>query len=729
MVKNQNSSYLYAGLSILFWATVASAFKISLRHFDFISLLFFSILSSFLTLLVVVIAKGKLKTCFSFTRKQYLYSAVLGLLTPTLYYLILFKAYSLLPAQLAQPLNFTWPLVLVILSATINKTKLKLISIFALVLSFIGVTFIASEGAWITLEIRSPDGVGLALSSSFIWALYWIFNARDGRSPEVKLFLNFLFATIFAGIIYVYYPEKTHVNLYGIFGSIYVGIFEMGLTFVFWLKAVEYAEDTAKTGNLIYLTPFFSLLVISLVLKEQIYVTSIAGLAIIVAGILLQQKVDKNQGRKKMKKMNHWNLKSILAVFMLAILAFSCSKEEDNEQDEITIVNNEIFNLFEGVYLWYNELPENVDPATYDTPQKLVDAIKFDEKDRFSSVIPKRQFEQYFQQGQSFGHGFSVGEGPNLNIRIAFVYKGTQAHSEGVRRSYIVKEVNGTQATGDNYFDLLGPSDEQVTNEFVFQQPDGTEMEISLTKEVIEINTVLHDEIIEQDGLKIGYIVFQDFISTAFEDIDNVFNNFKENNIDELIIDLRYNGGGSIGVAEHIADWILGNQYVGEPFYTLSHNDKRQNRDTTANVESIPNAFTFSRVAIITTHNTASASEMLLNGFKPYLNATSIGSTTFGKPVGQEPFVFRDYDYAVLPITFKYVNANGKGEFFDGIPADVGAEDDITKMFGDQEETSLKAALHYLTTGEMIQPKRAEAKSKLLVPENGEGIYQFLRTY
>ncbi len=301
-VKNQNRSYFYAGLSILFWATVASAFKLGLRYFDFISLLFFSVLTSFICLCIIVFFTGNLKAALSYSRKQYLHSALLGLLTPTLYYLILFKAYALLPAQLAQPLNFTWPIVLVLLSALINRTKIRALNILALLISFVGVVFIASEGNWIKLNLDNSKGILLALGSSILWALYWVFNARDKRKPEIKLFLNFLFATIFTGIIYFIYPDKAKINLYGIFGSIYVGLFEMGLTFIFWLKAIEYAEDTAKTGNLIYLTPFFSLIVISLVLKENIYFTSVVGLAAIVTGILIQQQVEIKKRRMNNEK-------------------------------------------------------------------------------------------------------------------------------------------------------------------------------------------------------------------------------------------------------------------------------------------------------------------------------------------------------------------------------------------------------------------------------------------
>lgn len=430
-----------------------------------------------------------------------------------------------------------------------------------------------------------------------------------------------------------------------------------------------------------------------------------------------------------MKKNNFNSIKNIIYFLVIALIGFSsCSKEEENNDAEI--INQEIYNLFKEVYFWYKQLPLNADPGSYNDPQNFIDAIKYDELDEFSAVMPQTEFEQYFSEGQSFGHGFLPGVDANLNIRVAFVYENTQMYQAGVRRSWIIKEINGSEVNTSNVFNLLGPSDQQITNDFVFEAPDGTEKEISLTKEVIELNTVIHNEIIEKEGLKIGYIVFQDFVSTAIEEIDSVFGYFLDNNIDELVLDLRYNGGGTNVVAEHITDWILGQQHAGEPFYSLRYNDKLQQLlDTTANIEVLDKGFSLDRVVFITTRNTASASEMLLNGFKPYLTVKSVGSRTRGKPVGQNVFFLEEYNYAVLPITFKYVNANNVGDFFNGIPADIPANDDLSKMFGNPEETSLQAAINYLITGSMAVPKRAPVETRAIIPDQGKGIHQFLRTY
>ncbi|MFW5657618.1 MAG: DMT family transporter [Bacteroidota bacterium] len=289
MTRNQKA-YLFAALSILFWATVASAFKIALRHVGFFTLLFYSVTTSLLVLFLILLVQGKLRLALQATGREYLFSAFLGLLNPTLYYLILFKAYSLLPAQMAQPLNFTWPIVLVLLSIPINKEKVGWVSAIALLMSFVGVIFIASGGRWFTFDFSEPFGIFLALISSVFWALYWLLNARDKRDPVVKLFLTFLFAFLILLPFHLAFGSSQPVSVSGLLACGYVGVFEMGLTFVFWLKALEYAERTRFISNLIYLTPFFSLLLIRLIIKEEIFVSSLAGLTLIALGIILQKK-------------------------------------------------------------------------------------------------------------------------------------------------------------------------------------------------------------------------------------------------------------------------------------------------------------------------------------------------------------------------------------------------------------------------------------------------------
>ena len=297
-LKNPLRAYIFAGLAVLFWSTAASAFKLTLGHIDFIQITFTATLTSCLALFLVIVFQRNLYLLRLTTRDQLLRSAVLGLLNPFLYYIVLLKAYSLLPAQVAQPLNFTWPLMLVILSIPLLNQKIPLSSIGAMVISFFGVYLISSQGSPFEPGLSDPFGVILALGSSVLWALFWIYNVRDIRNEVVKLFLCFVFASFYITIAMIIIPGAWTFNLPGIAGGVYIGLFEMGFTFVFWLKALQYAVSSDKVSNLIYFTPFFSLLFISLVVGEEIYFTTFGGLLLIVAGIVLQKYITAAQGQK-----------------------------------------------------------------------------------------------------------------------------------------------------------------------------------------------------------------------------------------------------------------------------------------------------------------------------------------------------------------------------------------------------------------------------------------------
>ena len=289
MLENQQKASIYAGLSVIFWATAASAFKIALEYLDFIQLLFVSTMTSLLVFAIILFVQGKIPLLKNQSIADIRISGILGLLNPFLYYLVLLKAYSLLPAQIAQPLNFTWPIVLVLLSIPLLKQKIPLRSILAIFISFAGVFLISSQGNPFSFEFANPFGVTLAVGSSIVWALFWIFNVRDKRDEVVKLFMNFLFAAVFITSVTALFSSFRITSWQGWLAGIYVGIFEMGITFIFWLKALKLSYSTSKIGNLIYLTPFFSLLIIHFIVGESIYLTTIFGLILIVAGIFYEK--------------------------------------------------------------------------------------------------------------------------------------------------------------------------------------------------------------------------------------------------------------------------------------------------------------------------------------------------------------------------------------------------------------------------------------------------------
>lgn len=290
-MENQRLAYFYALLSVMFWSTVASAFKITLRYLDFLHLVFYATIVSIIALFIILCAQKKLNLLKGYSKIDYLHSLLLGFLNPFLYYIILFKAYSILPAQEALSLNYLWPITLTLLSIPILKQKISLMSIFAIFISFIGVIVIATHGNILSLKFTNPLGVSLALSSTIIWSLFWIYNIKDRRDDVAKLFLNFLFGFIFILITLIVTKKLALPSVRGLFGATYTGLFEMGITFILWLKALSLSKTTAKVSNLIYLSPFFSLVIIRFAVGEEILTSTVIGLILIISGILVQRRI------------------------------------------------------------------------------------------------------------------------------------------------------------------------------------------------------------------------------------------------------------------------------------------------------------------------------------------------------------------------------------------------------------------------------------------------------
>jgi drug/metabolite transporter (DMT)-like permease len=288
-MKNQKIAYLYALGTVLLWSTVASAFKISLRYLDIIQLLFYASITSTVTFFIYLLFSKKLNLLKILSRKDYLRSALLGFLNPFLYYVILLKAYSLLPAQQAQPINFIWPITLVLLSIPLLNQKIRPRDILAVTISFVGVLIISTRADFLGFKFTSPVGVLLALGSTVIWALFWIYNVKDTRDEAVRLFLNFAFGSAFILLSMLLFTKVKIPGLKGALGAVYIGLFEMGVTFLLWLKALKLSKTTAHVTNLIFLTPFLSLLVISIAVGEKILLSTVIGLIFIVGGIILQK--------------------------------------------------------------------------------------------------------------------------------------------------------------------------------------------------------------------------------------------------------------------------------------------------------------------------------------------------------------------------------------------------------------------------------------------------------
>jgi drug/metabolite transporter (DMT)-like permease len=287
--SNQNKAYLFAGIAIFFWSTVATAFKLALEHLEPIQLVFYSTLFSVIVLFFITLVQGKLNLIKDFSRSDLLRCAFLGLLNPCLYYIILFKGYDILPAQEAMVINFSWPIMIVILSIPILKQTIDIKSFLSIVVCYVGVVVIASKGDVFSMQFESPLGVGYILFTTVIWSLFWLFNTKNSNDSLVSLFLIFLFSLPYILVI-VYFSNSFIIpSTKGFIGSAYIGLFEMGISVVLWQLALKTSTTVSRVASLVFITPFLSLLILYFVLKETILASTIFGVILICLGLILQK--------------------------------------------------------------------------------------------------------------------------------------------------------------------------------------------------------------------------------------------------------------------------------------------------------------------------------------------------------------------------------------------------------------------------------------------------------
>ena len=276
---------IYALLAVLFWSTVATAFKIALRGLSEGQLLW--VASGTATVVLgLALAFGRRPRRV----RDFWPSPLLGLLNPFAYYLVLFQAYHRLPAQEALVLNYTWPLVLTVLAALFLRRPFGRRDLAALVLGFLGVAVVATRGRLTSLTFTDPTGTLLALLSAWIWGVYWVLNLRDHRPARVKLFWNFAFGFVYASLAMLAWKQPWPRPAPGLWlPAVYVGLFEMGVTFLVWLQALARTRSVARANTLVYLTPVLSLVWIAWILREPLAPATLVGLALILGGILLEE--------------------------------------------------------------------------------------------------------------------------------------------------------------------------------------------------------------------------------------------------------------------------------------------------------------------------------------------------------------------------------------------------------------------------------------------------------
>lgn len=362
------------------------------------------------------------------------------------------------------------------------------------------------------------------------------------------------------------------------------------------------------------------------------------------------------------------------------------------------------------IYLWYNQIPSTFNARSYADPNKIMEAIRPysiepgypNPVDRFSFAMKQAEWNAV-SSGISGNFGLNIFFYTSSDLRIKSVERESPAGKAGIKRGWRITKINGSnniatdQATINT---IVAAVFNSVTTSFTFLKPDGNSVDITLNAVSYQTHPVMADSVYTISTKKVGYMVFNSFLGDLPEinnELNRVFTRFASYGVNDVVIDLRYNGGGYVSLAEKITNYLAPLSATGL-MMTQKYNDKyaaQYNVNTNFNKAGSLN---LPRVFFIVSSSTASASELVINNLKAVMDVKLIGrNTTYGKPVGF--FAIPVGDWYIFPVSFKTVNKNGESNYYNGFAPDAIVADGLDKNWGDVTEASLASAIKYITTG------------------------------
>lgn len=388
--------------------------------------------------------------------------------------------------------------------------------------------------------------------------------------------------------------------------------------------------------------------------------------------------------------------------FLALAFALSIPAGKASAQDcSITGQNQTVMQTLNDWYYWYQHLPV-VSPATFADPEALLDAVRYRPLDTtFSYLSSAAASQAFYGDSQYLGFGFSMKFTVGYELRVTDVFPASPASDIGFDRGSEILTLNG-KSIQKTYEDgewntIWGGEEPGYSLEVGFKTAGGEARSARMAKRVVTIPTVPLVAIQDAGGKRTGYIVFKNFVEPSYAALDAAFAQLRAGGATELILDLRYNGGGLVAVAQYLGGLIGGDRTTGEVFAQYVHNDKRSSQNNSIRFSRPAAAFPLSRLIVITTRSSASASELIINALRPYLPVVVVGDNSYGKPVGQ--YGFRVCEKMLYAVSFSIRNSLGQGDYYDGFAPDCRAADDLTHLLGDPREASLSAALSYLANG------------------------------
>lgn len=462
--------------------------------------------------------------------------------------------------------------------------------------------------------------------------------------------------------------------------------------------------------------------------------------------------------------------KSILSRVALGVLFFNliaCSKDDGPgstpDPNPVALeseINDFVWSGLNEIYLWQQDVPNLADSKndvqddyygflnSYDTPNNLFNALLYQKGtvDRFSFLV-----DDYIELENSFagiyksnGVDFQlsrIGNSDDVFGFVRYIVNNSDASAKNIERGDFFLTVDGQQLTAQNYQTLLFGSNDTYTlgmAEVNNSQIALNGETVSLTKTELSENPILINKVIESNGQKIGYLMYNGFIADYDQELNSVFADFKAQGVGHLVLDLRYNPGGRVSSAIYLSSMITG-QFTGSVFSKEEWNDKYQSYFENNDPDRLINKFTnklsdnttinslgLQTVYILTTGSSASSSELVINGLDPYIDVRHIGDTTTGKytasvtlydsPNFGKSNINPDHKYAIQPLVLKSANANGVSDYFEGLLPDTPIKENITDMgiLGDENEPLLAEAISQIT-GVANKAKRSAPQIKYIL--------------
>ena len=360
------------------------------------------------------------------------------------------------------------------------------------------------------------------------------------------------------------------------------------------------------------------------------------------------------------------------------------------------------------IYLWHEQIPSTFNARNYADPDKIMTAIRPYSKetgfttpvDRWSFAYKKAEWDNV-SGGVSQDFGLNVFFLNNSDLRVKAVEKRSPAGIAGIKRGWRITKIDGnTNITVSNANYIIQTVFNNTTTAFTFQKPDGTTTDITLNAASYTENPIYLDSVYTTGTKKAGYMVFNSFLGDTTEIYSNfqrIFNRFAQEQVNDVIVDLRYNGGGFVSVHDKLANYLANNTANGDIMMNQQFNQKYSMWNESTKFSKV-GTLNLPRVFFIVSSSTASASELLINNLKPYMDVKVVGpEPTYGKPVGYFPIGVGDW--YIFPVSFRSTNKSGSGNYFNGFPLDYQVEDGLDKDWGDKDEKALASVLKFIGTG------------------------------